>query len=85
MLIIIKVKKDKLNTKKNTQDKTKDGLNKVSFFRVYNGLYRQIEQKYKNIENFEFLIIPSKGFFYRLYFENIVFRKIIKEKKWLLN
>ena len=48
---IIKVKKDKLNTKKNTQDKTKDGLNKVSFFRVYNGLYRQIEQKYKNIEN----------------------------------
>lgn len=37
-------------------------------------------EKYKNIENFEFLIIPSKGFLYRLYFENIVFRKIIKEK-----
>lgn len=38
-------------------------------------------QKYSEIENFEFLIIPSKGFIYRLYIENIVFRKIIKEKK----
>lgn len=40
----------------------------------------KLYEKYKNIENFEFLIIPSKGFLYRLYFENIVFRKIIKEK-----
>ncbi len=40
----------------------------------------KLYEKYKNIENFEFLIIPSKGFLHRLYFENIVFRKIIKEK-----
>lgn len=40
----------------------------------------KLYEKYKNIENFEFLIIPSKGFIYRLYIENIVFRKIIKEK-----
>ncbi len=36
--------------------------------------------KYKNIANFQFLIIPSKGFLYRLYFENIIFKKIIKDK-----
>lgn len=41
----------------------------------------KLYKKYRNIENFEFLIIPSKGFIYRLYIENIVFRKIIKEKK----
>lgn len=40
----------------------------------------KLYEKYKNIENFEFLIIPSKGFLHRLYFQNIVFRKIIKEK-----
>lgn len=39
----------------------------------------KLYEKYRNIENFEFLIIPSKGFLYRLYFENIVFRKMIKE------
>ena len=26
----------------------------------------KLYEKYKNIENFEFLIIPSKGFIYRL-------------------
>jgi hypothetical protein len=41
----------------------------------------KLYKKYKNIENFEFLIISSKGFLHRLYFENIVFRKIIKEKE----
>lgn len=40
----------------------------------------KLYKKYKNIENFEFLIIPSKGFLYRLYFENIIFKKFIKEK-----
>ena len=40
----------------------------------------KLYKKYKNIENFEFLIVPSKGFIHRLYFENIVFRKMIKEK-----
>jgi hypothetical protein len=40
----------------------------------------KLYEKYKNIENFEFLIITSKGFLYRLCYENIVFRKIIKER-----
>lgn len=37
--------------------------------------------KYKEISYFDFLIIPSKGFLYRLYYENIVFRTIINEKE----
>ena len=41
---------------------------------------KNLIEKYKNIQNFEFLLMPSKGFLYRLYCENIVFRKIIKEK-----
>lgn len=40
----------------------------------------KLYKKYKNTKNFEFLITPSKEFLYRLYFENIVFRKIIKDK-----
>lgn len=41
----------------------------------------KLYKKYKNIKNFEFLIISSKGFLHRLYFENIIFKKFIKEKK----
>lgn len=41
---------------------------------------RKLIEKYKNNKNFEFLVIPSKGFLYRLYYENIVFKKIVKEK-----
>ncbi len=37
--------------------------------------------EYKSIKNFEFLMIENKGFIQRLYYENIVFRKMIKEKK----
>lgn len=37
--------------------------------------------EYKSIKNFEFLMIENKGFIQRLYYENIVFRKIIKERK----
>lgn len=37
--------------------------------------------EYKSMKNFEFLMIENKGFIQRLYYENIVFRKIIKEKK----
>ena len=37
-------------------------------------------QKYSEIENFEFFVLLSKGFLHRLYFENVVFRKIIKEE-----
>lgn len=41
---------------------------------------KKLMEKCKNIKNFEFLLIPSRGFMYRLYYENIVFRKIIKKK-----
>lgn len=37
--------------------------------------------KYKKNLNFEFKLILNKGFLNRVYFENIIFRKIIKEKK----
>lgn len=42
---------------------------------------RLLIAKYLNIHFFTFQIIPSKGFLHRLYFENIVFRKIIKKNK----
>jgi len=38
-------------------------------------------KKYNEIEKFKFLVVPSKGFLYRLYFENVIFRKFIEEKK----
>lgn len=41
---------------------------------------KKLMDQYKNSKNFEFLLTPSKGFLYRLYFENIIFRKIINEK-----
>jgi len=37
--------------------------------------------KYSNVENFEFILTETKSFLYRLYYENIVFRKIIKESR----
>ncbi len=37
--------------------------------------------KYKNIENFKFSIIKTRSFIYRLYYENIQFRKIIINEK----
>ncbi len=39
-----------------------------------------IMSKYKKVKNFEFRLIKNKGFLHRLYFENIIFRNIIKEK-----
>jgi hypothetical protein len=35
--------------------------------------------KYKYIENFNFKIIDNKGFIHRLYYENIIFKKIIQK------
>ena len=37
-------------------------------------------KKYEHVRNFEFMILNNRGFLHRLYFENIVFKKIIKEK-----
>lgn len=42
---------------------------------------QNLVKKHNDSKNIEFLLIPSKSFLHRLYFENIVFRKIIKEKK----
>ncbi len=36
--------------------------------------------KYKDVENFEFMVLENKGFLYRLYYENIIFRKLLKDK-----
>ena len=37
-------------------------------------------KKFNNYKKLEFKVIPSKGFLNRIYYENIIFRKIIKEK-----
>lgn len=38
-------------------------------------------KRFTNYKNLEFKVIISKGFLNRIYYENIVFRKIIKERK----
>ena len=38
-------------------------------------------QKYQNIEMFKFILLEKKGFLYRLYYENIIFNKIIKKNR----
>lgn len=40
----------------------------------------ELVRKYQEIKNFEFLVIKNKGFLHRLYYENIVFNQMIKEK-----
>lgn len=55
---------------------------KFSFFYVVcsnNTNIVKLLEKYKNINNFEFSIVEHRGFLYRLYYENIIFRKIIIE------
>lgn len=42
---------------------------------------KQLVDKYKINLNFEFNIVKNKGPLNRLYFENIIFRKIVKAKK----
>lgn len=38
----------------------------------------ELVDSYERIEEFQFILIHTKGFIYRLYYENIVFKKIIK-------
>ena len=40
----------------------------------------KLVNEYESVESFQFLLKPSKGFLDRLYYENISFRRIIKEK-----
>jgi glycosyltransferase involved in cell wall biosynthesis len=42
---------------------------------------QKLVNRYKKNSNFDFKIVKNKGFLNRLYFENITFRKIIKERK----
>lgn len=42
---------------------------------------KKLVNKYTKASNFEFIIIKNKGLINRLYFENIIFRRIIKEKE----
>jgi len=62
-------------------DELKDSNNKYLIICNQNENIINIIEKYDYCKKFEFLIIVSKGFLKRLYFENIIFRKIIKEKK----
>lgn len=38
-------------------------------------------QKYQNIKVFKFLLLEKRGFLHRIYYENIVFNRIIKENR----
>jgi len=38
-------------------------------------------EKYSSKKNFQFIVLKSKGLLYRLYYENIIFRKLIKDAK----
>lgn len=38
----------------------------------------QLMDMYKLVEQFTFIVVPAKGFLYRLYYENVQFRKVIK-------
>lgn len=58
-----------------------DSLYKFLIICNENDNIKKLVNKYIKASNFEFIIIKNKGFFQRLYYENIVFRKIIKEKK----
>jgi glycosyltransferase involved in cell wall biosynthesis len=40
---------------------------------------RQLLGKYKENSLFDLLIIKNKGFMYRLFYENLIFRKLVKE------
>jgi len=57
--------------------------NGYSFLVVCNKNYNinTIISRYNVYPNFKFLVVENKNFLYRLYYENIVFRKIIKEYK----
>jgi hypothetical protein len=59
-------------------------LNKENYYVIVCNINININflfHKYNNIKYFDFLLIPSKGFLYRLYYENIQFKKIIYEKE----
>lgn len=47
----------------------------------YNKNINYLIKNFKIIKNFNFIILKNKNFIYRLYYENLIFRKIIKEKK----
>lgn len=58
-----------------------DSLYKFLIICNENDNIKKLVNKYIKASNFEFIIIKNKGFLQRLYYENIVFKKIIKERK----
>lgn len=58
---------------------TNDAINKYLIVCNDNKNINSIINKYKNIKQFKFKTIQAKGFLYRLYYENIIFKNIIKE------
>lgn len=55
---------------------------KDKFFIVcnFNEKIKELSKKYQDIEMIEFIYIYRNNFLYRLYFENIIFKKLIKNK-----
>ncbi len=39
----------------------------------------QLINRFKSIEQFDFIVVSAKGFLYRLYYENMIFKQIIKK------
>lgn len=56
---------------------------KYNYLIIYNQNLNieKIIKKYVDYANFEFILVESKSFLNRLYYENIIFRKKIREKK----
>lgn len=61
-------------------NEVKDNKHKYLIICSKNKNISNLIKKYINYDNFEFLLISSKSFLNRLYYENIIFRKIIKER-----
>ena len=51
--------------------------NQYIFICNHNEAIMKLVDKYKDLNNVEFQIVVRKGFLYRMYFENIIFKKII--------
>lgn len=55
---------------------------KDKFFVIcnFNQKIKSLSEKYNNVEIIEFIYVYKNNFLYRLYFENIIFKKLIKNK-----
>jgi hypothetical protein len=58
----------------------RDKLNNYFIICSDNKNINELYNKYKNVDFFEFKMIKDKGAVFRLYYENIVFRRYVKEE-----